>query len=211
MKKFISKFHYITQDLENKSHPEQAQLACQAGSKWIQYRCFSKTQTDKLQEASEIASICDDWGATLIITDDIELVSKADIQGVHIEDMDADFKKVRQIIGADKTLGASANTFEHILKIWESGAVDYVGCGPFAHTDTKPNKYPHLGISGYADIASKMLTQNIDLPLLAVGGIGIHDIDSIIKTGVYGIAVSAAVNKADDPSFAYRQIHRKVY
>ncbi|MGV3510080.1 MAG: thiamine phosphate synthase [Sphingobacteriaceae bacterium] len=211
MKKFISKLHYLTQDLDNRSHVEQAQIACEAGCKWVQYRCFTKNDDELLKEIHQIASICDDWGATLIVTDHIHLIDKGDIQGVHIEDMQADFKSVREQIGEEKTLGASAHTFEDILRIAESGVVDYVGCGPFNVTDTKPNAYSLLGVEGYKSITDKMEEANIKIPLLAVGGVKTEDVEHLMQAGVYGIAVSAAVNKSDNPAQAFKEIYKKVY
>ncbi|MBC7913075.1 MAG: thiamine phosphate synthase [Pyrinomonadaceae bacterium] len=211
MKKFIAKLHYLTQDLENRSHVEQTQLACEAGCKWVQYRCFSKSDEEMLNELHQIAAICDDWGATLLVTDHIHLLDKADIQGVHIEDMQADFIAIRQQIGPDKTLGASAHTFSDIQRIAASLAVDYAGCGPFSLTDTKPNEFPLLGISGYKAITKEMLKATIELPILAVGGVTLTDIESLMQTGIYGIALSAAVNKSDRPAKAFKEIYNKVY
>ena len=99
MKKYISKLHYLTQDLPNLTHTQQVQLACEAGANWIQYRCFSKTDEEMLEELHPIGTICDDWGATLIVTDHSHLVHLADIQGVHIENVDADITLVRKQIG----------------------------------------------------------------------------------------------------------------
>lgn len=211
MKKFIAKLHYLTQDMDSRSHIEQAQIACEAGSKWIQYRCLSKNDDELLKDLHQIATICDDWGATLIVTDHAHLLDKADIQGVHIEDMQADFQSIRKMIGAEKTLGASANTFEDIKRIAASNAVDYIGCGPFDLTETKPNDYPLLGISGYEAIIQKMKAVNISAPVLAVGGVKLEDVDALMQTGVYGIALSAAVNKADNPASAFKEIYKKVY
>lgn len=211
MKKFISKLHYLTQDLPGRSHVQQAQTACEAGCKWIQYRCFSKSDEEMIQDLQQIAAICDDWGVTLIITDHTHLLETADIQGVHIEDMQADFKAIRESIGPEKTLGASANTFENIQRISTCGAVDYIGCGPFGVTETKPNDYPLLGIEGYKTISEKMLQADIKIPVVAVGGITVNDVDAIMQTGVAGIAISAAVNKAENPGKALKEIYKKVH
>src|ERR1700761_1084164 len=112
MKKYISKFHYLTQDLPNRSHVEQARIACEAGANWVQYRCMSKGDDELIAEINEIAAICDDWGSTLILTNHYHLLDKVDAQGVHIEDFEADFNAIREIIGDDKTLGASATNIE---------------------------------------------------------------------------------------------------
>ena len=211
MKKYISKFHYLTQDLPDRSHIEQTETACKAGANWIQYRCLSKPDEELIPELHQIASICDDWGATLIITDHYHLLDKVDAQGVHLENMNADFNEIRKIISDEKTLGASANSFEDIQKAYASGAVDYVGCGPFGHTDTKPNSYPLLGIKGYKSITEKMLQEQIDIPVLAVGGVTIADVEALLSTGIYGIAVSAAVNLSEEPGLAVKGFYKKIY
>jgi thiamine-phosphate pyrophosphorylase len=211
MKKYISKFHYLTQDLPHRTHIEQAEIACKAGANWIQYRCFSKSDENLIQEIHQIASICDDWGATLILTDHYHLLNQVDAQGVHIEDMNADFSAIRKIISDEKTLGASANTIEDIQRIYASGAVDYAGCGPFSITITKPNDYPLLGIDGYREIADKMTELGINLPLIAVGGIAFEDIQALLNTGIYGMAVSAAINSSDSPGIMIREFYKKIY
>lgn len=210
MRKYISRFHYLTQDLPNRSHAEQVQIACEAGANWIQYRCLSKPDDEMIPEIHHVAAICDDWGATLILTDHYHLLDQVDAQGVHLEDMQADFLAIRQIITDEKTLGASANSFADIQRIALSGVVDYAGCGPFGITQTKPNDYPLLGVEGYRQIVDKMEEFQIDLPLLAVGGVTLEDIDALLRSGIYGIAVSAAVNKAEDPAKAFREIYKKI-
>lgn len=211
MKKYISKFHYLTQDLPHRSHVEQTEIACKAGANWIQYRCLSKSDEDLISELHQVASICDDWGATLILTDHYYLLDKVDAQGVHLENMNADFKEIRKLISDDKTLGASANSIEDIRRIYSSGAVDYIGCGPFAHTDTKPNDYPLLGVEGYKSISLKMQEEQIDIPVLAVGGVALDDVEALLSTGIYGIAVSAAVNLAEEPGVAVREFYKGIF
>jgi thiamine-phosphate pyrophosphorylase len=207
MKKYISKFHYLTQDLPNRSHAEQAHIACGAGANWIQYRCLTKTDEELIKEINKIAAICDDWGATLILTNHYHLLGMADAQGVHIEDFDADFNAIREQIGEDKTLGASATNIDSLLRVQATGAVDYCGYGPFAHTNTKPNNKPLLGIEGYKALQG----QNIEIPVIAVGGIQLADVEPLLQTGIQGIAVSAAVNLASNPATAFREFYKKIY
>ena len=150
MKKYISKFHYLTQDLHYRSHLEQVVMACESGANWIQYRCLRENEVELMAEIKDIAEVCDDWGATLILTNHYHLLDKVDAQGVHIEDFDADFGMIRKSIGDDKTLGASATDITSLLAVQQSGVVDYCGYGPYAHTDTKPNDKALLGLAGIA-------------------------------------------------------------
>ncbi|MDP9076882.1 MAG: thiamine phosphate synthase [Bacteroidota bacterium] len=208
MKKYISRFHYITQDLRTRSHLKQATIACEAGANWIQYRCLTKPDDELIEEIDEIASLCDDWGTTLILTNHYHLLDKVDAQGVHIEDFDADLKAIRKAIGNDKTLGASATNIHRLLAAQATGVVDYCGYGPFAITSTKPNNYTLLGLEGYRQLEKH---PEITMPVIAVGGIHIEDVDPLIKTGVYGIAVSAAVNLAIDPAKAFKEFYKKIH
>lgn len=207
--KYIEKLQYITHDIPNFTHIEQAQLACEAGAKWIQYRCLIKTDEALLAEINVIAEICDDWGTTLMVTDHIHLNGKADIQGFHMEDMDADFTALRKLVGNDITLGGSANTLENIIRLADEGA-DYVGFGPFANTETKSNNLPLLGVEGYSTALKKLKALSIEIPVLAVGGIKFPDVESLMQTGIHGIAISGAINLADDFIEAYQDFYDAV-
>jgi thiamine-phosphate pyrophosphorylase len=209
MKKFIEKLHFITHDIEQLSHVQQAQVACEAGAKWVQYRCLTKSDDELLQDINTIAEICDDWGATLIVTDHVHLNGKADIQGFHIEDMDADFIKLRELLGEACTIGGSAHTIEGLIRLSQEGA-DYAGFGPFSHTVTKPNYFDHLGIEGYREAMVQLQQKHIDLPVLAVGGVTLNDVEKLMQTGIFGIAVSSAVNQAEDIRSAYLSFYDKI-
>ncbi|UKT63660.1 thiamine phosphate synthase [Pedobacter mucosus] len=204
--KYIEKLHYITHDIPHLTHVEQAQNACEAGAKWIQYRCLSKADEDLLLDINAIAEICDDWGTTLIVTDHIHLNGKADIQGFHMEDINADFIALRKFVGNDITLGGSANTVENLIRQAKEGA-DYVGYGPYAITETKPNNYPLISLEDYKMAVKEIAILNLTLPILAVGGIKIYDVEALMQAGIYGIAVSGAINFADVFEEAYQDFY----
>jgi len=207
--KYIEKLQYITHDTPQLTHIEQVQLACEAGAKWIQYRCLSKSDEALLNDIHTIAEICDDWGTTLIVTSHIHLNGKADIQGFHIEDMDADFVALRKLVGNDITLGGSAHTIENMIRLAKEGA-DYIGLGPFATTNTKPNEFALLGIEGYASLMPQLESLNINIPILAVGGIKIYDVEALMQAGIYGVAISEAIHSADDFIEAYQDFYDAV-
>lgn len=210
MKKYIEKLQFITHDLTHLSHVDQTQLACEAGAKWIQYRCLTKNDNELLEDIHLVASICDDWGATLIVTDHVHLKGQADIQGFHIEDMDADFVSLRALLGEDLTLGGSATSIDGLKRLWKEG-VDYAGFGPFQTTTTKPNNHPLLGLEGYKAITAAMADASMELPVLAVGGVTLNDVPPLLDTGIFGIAVSAAINRAADPREAYSDFYKLLY
>jgi thiamine-phosphate pyrophosphorylase len=208
MKKYISKFHYLTHDLPGFSHVQQVQMACGAGANWIQYRCLTKSEDELIDEINEIAEICDDWGATLIIANHYDLIDRVDAQGVHIDDIDADLPSIRKIIGQDKTLGVSVSDADALLKLQSTEVVDYCIYGPFASTATdSSNGTGPLGFSGYRQLEKL----SISIPVIAAGGIQLDDVEPLLQTGIDGIAVSSAISMAVDPAAKVKEFYRKMY
>ena len=87
-------------------------------------------------------------------------------------------------------------SMNHLAKL---GVPDYFGCGPFRFTSTKKNLAPILGLDGYREIMKKMKENNIDIPLVAIGGITKDDVPELMKTGIDGIAISGSVLRAENP------------
>jgi thiamine-phosphate pyrophosphorylase len=50
----------------------------------------------------------------------------------------------------------------------------------------------------------------VNLPILAVGGVTINDVDALMQTGIFGIAVSSAINQAEDVEAAYLDFYQKL-
>jgi len=208
MKKYISKFHYLTHDLPDFSHVQQVQIACGAGANWIQYRCLTKPEDELIDEINEIAEICDEWGATLIIANHYDLLDRVDAQGVHIDDSDADLASIRKIIGPDKTLGVSAAGADELLKLQSTGVVDYCTYGPFASAlNDVSNVHKVLGFNGYRELEKL----GINIPVIAAGGIQPDDVEPLLQTGIDGIAISSAINLAADPAEKLKEFYRKMY
>ena len=97
-----------------------------------------------------------------------------------------------------------------ILKNLHLAKVDYIGLGPFRFTTTKENLSPILGLEGYAKLIEQCRKENIDIPVIAIGGIVPEDITEIIETGIYGVAVSSVINKAKDKEQVVELMNLKI-
>ena len=85
------------------------------------------------------------------------------------------------------------------MKLHYDSSADYIGCGPFRFTTTKQKLAPVLGLDGYRSIVSQMRAANINIPIVAIGGITEDDIPAILATGITGIALSGTVLRAENP------------
>jgi len=192
----IHRFHYLTQDLPDISHQELIETACRNGVRWVQLRVKNSVYTEWLQIAYEAKEICDAYNAVLIVNDNVLLAKEVNASGVHVGKHDMEVAAARELLGKDKIIGATANTLEDVLQHQRNGA-DYVGLGPFRVTVTKKNLSPVLGLKGYQEILGHSLAV-IEIPVIAIGGIQLSDVQSLLQTDVHGIAVSSVINLTED-------------
>ena len=190
----ISRFHYLTQDLPDISHQELAEIACKNGIRWIQLRVKNKPFEDWLQIAKDVKQICNHFQTTLIINDHAEIAKAVDADGVHVGKNDVTVLAARKIVGESKIIGATANSLEDILAHQKNG-VHYIGLGPYKFTKTKEKLNPILGLEGYSIIQQ---SNNSSIPIIAIGGIQLEDVQPLMSTGIHGVAVSSVINLADD-------------
>jgi thiamine-phosphate pyrophosphorylase len=192
MNKLIAELQYITQDSERFSHAEQAKLMFEKGVKCVQIRMKNSTKEDIIAQAKEALLYARQHHSCLLINDSIEIAKEIGADGVHLGLHDTPIDEARKFLGEDFIIGGTANTLEHIILQQERGA-DYVGLGPFKHTTTKKNLSPIIGLEGYRKINNALREQNCNIPIVAVGGICMEDIESIKETGLFGVAISGAL------------------
>ena len=190
---------FITHSNSRYGYVEGARLALEGGCRWIQLRMKDAEEAEFLSAAKQIAAMCKEYGATFLLDDHVEWVDKAGADGVHLGKNDMPVDEARKLLGADRIIGGTANTFEDVERLWRQGA-NYIGCGPYRFTTTKKNLSPVLGLEGYRRIIGQMKAHGINLPVVAIGGILQPDIKDVMAAGVSGIAVSGAVLNAENPA-----------
>ena len=180
---------YISQGATIKEHLENIEKVCQAGCKWVQLRLKNIELLDYLNTAIEARNLCDQYGAVLIINDNIGVAGESNADGVHLGVTDINPKEARKQLGKEAIIGGTANTFEDCLQHIDNG-VDYIGLGPFRFTNTKDKLSPILGTEGYTKIVQEITHKGYQLPIVAIGGITLNDLSELQKTGVSNVAVS---------------------
>lgn len=193
-----SQVQFITHYTERYSYLDSVRIALEGGCRWIQLRMKDASVDEIYPIAQEVRKLCTEYDAIFIIDDHVELVKKVHADGVHLGKTDMPVDEASRMLGRTFLIGGTANTYEDIKRLTKAGA-DYIGCGPFRYTETKKNLSPILGLDGYKEIRQKMEAGKIGTPVIAIGGITIEDIPAIMQTGVYGIALSGTVLRAENP------------
>lgn len=200
------KLQFITHHNERYSYIDSARMALEGGCRWIQLRMKEADEAILESAAITIQRMCREYDATFIIDDNVALTKRVGADGVHLGKNDMPVAEARNILGEGYIIGATVNTFDDIVNALHTATPDYFGCGPFRHTTTKRNLSPILGYEGYREVISKMRERNIEIPLIAIGGITKGDIPELLRCGVNGIALSGSVIGAEDPIAEMRSV-----
>ncbi len=200
---------FISHQNEKMTYLDGIREALAGGCKWIQLRMKGATDEEVRPIALKVKKLCKEQNAIFLIDDRVQLVKEVGADGVHLGKNDMPIAEARKILGDDFIIGGTANTFEDVKAHYEADA-DYIGCGPFRFTTTKEKLSPILGLEGYHEIIQKMKAENIDIPIVAIGGITKEDIPDIMKTGVNGIALSGSILNAKDPASETHDIMEKM-
>ena len=189
---------FITHFTEQYSYEDSVRIALEGGCRWVQLRMKNVATEHIYSIALRTQKMCQEYGATFIIDDHVEIVKQIKADGVHLGKLDMPISEARKILGNDFIIGGTANTFEDVKAHYEAGA-DYIGCGPYRYTTTKSNLSPILGLEGYRRIICRMNEAYIDIPLVAIGGITETDVPELMQTGISGIALSGSILSAKNP------------
>lgn len=194
----MDRIYFITHKNEKYSYIDSAKLALDCGIRLIQLRMKQASEVEMLNTAYILKEECDKYGAKLIVNDNADLALKIGANGVHIGQNDEAISIVRNKIKENQIIGMTCNTKEQILKAIEQKA-DYIGLGPYRFTNTKQNLSPILGIEGYRNL-------DCDIPIYAIGGIRLEDVEKLSQTKVYGIALSSLILESKEPEKLIKEL-----
>lgn len=190
---------FITHPSDKMTVAEEIRQAVDGGCKWVQLRMKDASRDEIIAAAKEAKTICKEKDCILIVDDHADIAKELQLDGVHLGKNDMPVAEARAMLGEEYIIGATANTFDDIQAIRHAD-IDYIGLGPFRFTATKERLSPILGIDGYRDIIARKKAADINLPVVAIGGITYGDIPAIMEAGVDGIAVSGSIINAPNPA-----------
>lgn len=200
-----SKLQYISQGSTPAEQLLNMKTVLDIGCSWIQLRFKNRPENETIALAEEASILSRQYNATLIINDSVDIAKYVDADGVHLGLHDETISQARSILGHDKIIGGTANTFQDVKQRIKEQC-NYIGLGPFRYTETKEKLSPILGMAGYEAIFSELGKTANHIPIYAIGGIKAGDIDEIMKTGVYGLAVSTALMDTHQQSLIIQKL-----
>lgn len=172
--------------------------ALRGGARIIQYRDKTSSPSQRHTTALQLRERCEQDHALFIINDDVALALACDAHGVHIGQTDATLITARDQLGPNKLIGVSCHSDIALAVQAQQQGADYIALGRFFPSHTKPHAPP-------AELATLVaVRQQVQIPIVAIGGITPHNAPPLITAGADMIAAIAGVFDADDIEKAAR-------
>jgi thiamine-phosphate pyrophosphorylase len=169
---------------------DMTQAVLRAGVSWVQYRDKAGSRRKVYEEAIQLKALARKYKAVFIVNDYPDIALAVEAEGVHLGRDDLPVKEARKILGKGKIIGVSTHCIEQALEAEQAGA-DYIGFGPVFPTSTKDAGSPR-GTDLLGEIKNK-----VSIPVVAIGGINLENIHSVLETGVDAVAAASAILKGD--------------
>ena len=188
--------------LANRNLEDDVEKAILGGVTMVQLREKNIDNDSFIELAKKVKQVCNKYKVPFIINDNLEVALAIDSDGIHIGQDDLPASLVRQKIGPDKILGVSAHNLDEAIAAKKAGAT-YLGAGAMFST-TKKDNTTNLSIEQLQTI-----TKNVDIPVVAIGGINYDNCLSLKNCNLAGIAVVSAIMAATNISEAASNLKKR--
>ena len=179
------------------------EAAIEGGVTMVQLREKAVSSREFYETAKRVKMVTDHYKIPFIINDRLDMALAVDADGLHLGQEDLPLMTARRLYGSKKIIGVSVCTVSEALLARAQGA-DYLGVGAIFTTPTKKDAQP-------VTLATlKAIKESVDIPVVAIGGIGCENVGSVMKAGVDGVAVISAILQAEDCRAAAAQLINKL-
>lgn len=181
---------------------QQVEGSLENGVTFLQLREKHLEKDAFLALAEEMKIIARRYQVPFVINDTVDIALACDADGVHIGQDDDGVAETRKRLGTEKILGVSVGTVEEALKAVQEGA-DYLGVGAMFPTTTKGDA------SAIAIETLREICEAVDVPVVAIGGIDLGNIERLQDSGICGVAVVSAILSKTDCGRAAKDLRKK--
>jgi thiamine-phosphate pyrophosphorylase len=159
------------------------------GADVIQLREKEMSHRERLELGLKVRKLTQEEDVLFIVNDNIDLAILLEADGIHLGQDDIPIRYARKLI-KDGIIGISTHSFEQMNTAIKNGA-DYIAIGPIYKTNTKKIIQKSVG----TELLS-MAKEFCKIPYIAIGGIGLENIESLKAAGCYRVAIISDIMMA---------------
>ncbi len=162
----------------------------------FQLREKDLSSRELLELAGDFRELSRRFNALLIINDRLDIALAVGADGIHVSKSSMPVPIIKNTLlrlNQKMMIGYSAHSLDEALKVMAYG-VDWITFSPIFDTSSKRSFGPPQGIDSLVEVINR-----VDIPVFALGGIKVHNIQSLEKTQVHGVALISEIIGSNDP------------
>lgn len=156
------------------------------GADVIQLRSKSYPAKYIIEIGKKIRPLTQKNKVIFIANDRVDIAVAVQADGVHLGQEDLPPDVARRLLGKDKIIGLSTHSLIQ-ARTAQNYAIDYISVGPIFRSLTKP-ELKAIGTETLREIAGIS-----NLPIVAIGGIDMHNLEEVLCQGADSIAFISAI------------------
>ncbi len=173
---------------------EVVEAAVAGGVDLVQLREKELPAGDVYLMANRLRAITRDK-ALLFVNDRVDIALAAECDGVQLGENAMPTSAARAVCGARLLIGRSVHSLEGARRAEIDGA-DLLVLGTIFPTGSHPG-----AVTAGVELV-KAVSQEVSVPVLAIGGINQENVASVIRAGASGVAVISAISGSPNPETA---------
>lgn len=180
---------------------DASEAALMGGVRTLQLREKNLTDCELIELGSQLRILTSNYNARLIINSRADIAKKIDADGVHLTESCAHANEIKSAFPG-LIVGVSTHSLEG-AHIAEAQGADYITFSPIYATPSKANYGPPQGLG-----LLRQVSQEVNLPVLALGGITLHRVSECLDQGAFGVALISDIwnsSHIKEHSFKYTQ------
>ena len=180
---------------------DASEAALMGGVRTLQLREKNLTDCELIELGSQLRILTSNYNARLIINSRADIAKKIDADGVHLTESCAHANEIKSAFPG-LIVGVSTHSLEG-AHIAEAQGADYITFSPIYATPSKANYGPPQGLG-----LLRQVSQEVNLPVLALGGITLHRVSKCLDQGAFGVALISDIwnsSHIKEHSFKYTQ------
>jgi len=175
----VHRFYFITDRKKfKKPFLDTIKEVLDKGIRLFQIREKDLPDNELFKLTEDVLKIAEDYDVKIIINSRLDIALLLNLDGVHLPENGLPIEPIKKKF-PNLIVGKSCHSLECGIQAYQDGA-DYIFISPIFQVE---GKAPPIGVEKLREIVNKL-----PLPVYALGGINKFNVQSVLDTGVYGIA-----------------------
>ena len=199
----IQERHLLPSETKSEALVRFVDIFSSLGLDVFQLRFKNSSDDDFLKLASEIVHVLKNTNCKLCINDNVHIVNKLtnDVHILHIGQNDMEPQLAKKKINSNVKIGLSITDFDQIQNIPDF--IDYIGVGPVFPTNSKTDASNAMG-----EMILEEIVKKVDIPVVAIGGIKLKNINKLKSMGVSGFAMISEIFSSINPEKKFKEFKK---